>query len=352
VSLHAEVHVRRGKLHLGVTFDVGAEETVVLLGPNGAGKTTLLSVLAGLVSLDEGRVELDDVVLDDPQTGQWVPTERRPIGYVFQDHLLFPHLSAVDNVAFGPRARGQRRADARRAALGWLERFGLAEHASARPRELSGGQAQRVALARALASAPMLMLLDEPLAALDATTRMEVRRDLQQHLKGFDGPRLVVTHDPIDVLALADRVIVLEHGQILQTGTLADLRAAPRSRYVADLVGINLYRGTLSGSTVTLRDGGRLVVVNDQHRTGEVFAAVRPEAVALHRDRPEGSPRNAWAATVRTVDHEGPRARVTLSGPIPITAEITQRAADELGVVAGTNAWVSVKATEIETYAA
>jgi molybdate transport system ATP-binding protein len=352
MTLHADVHVRRGTLDLDVTLEVGAGETVVLLGPNGAGKTTLLSVVAGLVGLDEGRIALDDLVLDDPQSGEWVPTERRPIGYVFQDQLLFPHLSAVDNVAFGLRAGGRRRADARREAMMWLERFGLAAQAGARPGELSGGQGQRVALARALARAPSMVLLDEPLAALDATTRMEVRRDLGRHLGSFDGPRLVVTHDPIDVMALADRVIVLEHGQVAQTGTLADLRATPRSRYVADLVGINLYRGTLFGSRVTLPEGGELVVVNDDHRTGEVFAAVRPEAVALHRDRPEGSPRNTWAARVMTIDHEGPRARVTLGGSIPITAEITERAADELGVAVGTNAWVSVKATEIETYAA
>jgi molybdate transport system ATP-binding protein len=352
MSLHADLHVRRGTLDLDVTLDVGARETVVLLGPNGAGKTTLLAVLAGLVGLDEGRIALDDRVLDDPQSGEWVPTERRPIGYVFQDHLLFPHLSALDNVAFGLRASGRRRADARRDALGWLERFGLADRAGARPRELSGGEAQRVALARALARAPSLVLLDEPLAALDATTRMEVRRDLHRHLERFDGPRVVVTHDPIDVMALADRVIVLEHGQVVQRGTLDDLRVMPRSRYVADLVGINLYRGTLFGSSVTLRDGGELVVVNDDHRTGEVFAAVRPDAVALHRDQPEGSPRNTWAAKVITIDHEGPRARVTLGGSIPITAEITERAADELGVAVGTDAWVSVKATEIETYAA
>ena len=352
MTLHAAVHVRRGTLDLDVTLKVGTGETVVLLGPNGAGKTTLLSVLAGLVGLDEGRIALDDLVLDDPQSGDWVPTERRPIGYVFQDQLLFPHLSALDNVAFGLRADGCRRGDARREAMQWLERFGLAAQAGARPRELSGGQGQRVALARALARAPSLLLLDEPLAALDATTRMEVRRDLGRHLGSFNGPRLVVTHDPIDVMALADRVIVLEHGQVAQTGTLADLRATPRSRYVADLVGINLYRGTLFGSRVTLREGGELVVVNDDRRTGEVFAAVRPEAVALHRDRPEGSPRNTWAARVMTIDHEGPRARVTLGGSIPITAEITERAADELGVAVGTDAWVSVKATEIETYAA
>jgi len=351
VTLDADLRVRRGTFDLKVLMQLDARETVVLLGPNGAGKTTLLSLLAGLVPLDEGRITLDGSVLDDPQLGVWVPTDQRPIGYVFQDHLLFPHLSALDNVAFGPRARGHRRRDARRDAQVWLDRLGLADLADARPRELSGGQAQRVALARALASTPRLLLLDEPLAALDATTRIDVRRDLRQHLQDFDGPRLMVTHDPVDAMALADRVIVLEHGQIAQAGTLAELRATPRSRYVADLVGINLYRGTLAGSRVALSGGAELVVVNADDQAGDVFAVVRPDAVALHRDRPEGSPRNTWAATVTTIDHEGPRARVTLEGPISITAEITERAARDLAVGVGTQAWVSVKATEIETYA-
>ncbi len=352
MSLDAALRVRRGAFDLDVDLGIESRETVVLVGPNGAGKTTVLSLLSGLVPLDDGRITLDGLVLDDPRNGDWVPTERRSIGYVFQDHLLFPHLSALDNVAFGPQAQGRRRRDARRDAWASLERLGLAGRAGARPRELSGGEAQRVALARALARAPRLLLLDEPLAALDATTRIGVRRDLRRHLAEFDGPCLVVTHDPVDAMALADRVIVIEHGRTVQTGTLAELRAAPRSRYVADLVGINLYRGTLAGSRIALTGGAELVVVNDDDQAGEVFAVVRPDAVALHRDRPEGSPRNTWMATVTTVDHEGPRARVTLEGPLSITAEITERAALDLAVTVGSHAWVSVKATEIETYAA
>jgi molybdate transport system ATP-binding protein len=207
-----------------------------------------------------------------------------------------------------------------------------------------------VALARALATSPRLLLLDEPLAALDATTRIDVRRDLRHHLDGFAGPRVLVTHDPVDAMALADRVAVLENGLVAQSGTLTELRAAPRSRYVADLVGVNLYRGTLHGTQVTLPAGASLVVVNDENESGDVFATVRPEAVALHRDRPEGSPRNAWAATVATIDVDGHRARVGLEGPIAITAEITQSALDELHITPGTRAWVSVKATEVETY--
>ena len=350
MSLDADVRVGRGVLDLHVELGVGPGETVVLLGPNGAGKTTLLSALAGLVPIDDGHITLDGVVLDDPARRSWVATERRPIGFVFQDHRLFPHLSALDNVAFGLRTRGVHRVEARREARTWLDRLDLAARADARANELSGGQAQRVALARALAVSPRLLLLDEPLAALDATTRIGVRRDLRRHLEGFAGPRVLVTHDPVDAMALADRVAVLEDGHVAQAGTLTELRAAPRSRYVADLVGVNLYRGTLHGTKVTLPAGADLVVVNDKNESGEVFAAVRPEAVALHRDRPEGSPRNAWAGTVATIDLDGHRARVRLEGPIAITAEITQSALDELHLAPGTRAWVSVKATEVETY--
>jgi molybdate transport system ATP-binding protein len=350
MSLRADVHVRRGALDLHVEVVVAAGETVVVLGPNGAGKTTLLSALAGLVPIDEGHVTLDDHVLDDPQQGSWVATDRRPIGFVFQDHRLFPHLSSLDNIAFGLRTRGVPRVEARREARRWLDRMDLDDYADARPNRLSGGQAQRVALARALAVSPRLLLLDEPLAALDATTRIDVRRDLRRHLDTFAGPRVLVTHDPVDAMALADRVAVLESGHVAQAGTLTELWAAPRSRYVADLVGVNLYRGILRGTEVTLADGGRLVVANDDNDSGPIFAAVRPEAVALHHDPPEGSPRNAWAATVTTIDLDGHRARVRLEGPVAITAEITQAALDELHLIPGTGAWVSVKATEIETY--
>ncbi len=197
-SLEAEVEVRLGRLDLGVELALASGELVVLLGPNGAGKTTLLRAVAGLVPLRRGRVVLDGMVLDDATSGEHVPTERRPIGFVFQDYLLFPHLSSLENVAFGLRARGVPRAEARRRAAAWLDRVGLAGHAGSRPRALSGGQAQRVALARAMVADPRLLLLDEPLAALDAASRAEVRRDLRRHLASFDGTRLLVTHDPLE----------------------------------------------------------------------------------------------------------------------------------------------------------
>jgi molybdate transport system ATP-binding protein len=350
VSLDVDVHLQRNAFDLTVALRAEPGETVALLGPNGAGKTTLLWAIAGLVAIDRGHVRLDDVLLDDPEQATWIPTERRRIGFVFQDHALFPHLSALDNIAFGLRAGGVRRAEARRQAHAWLERMGLAAHAAARPRELSGGEAQRVALARALAISPRLLLLDEPLAALDATTRIGVRRDLRRHLDSFAGSRLLVTHDPLDAVALADRVIVLEGGHVAQTGRLDELRAEPRSPYVADLVGVNLYRGVLTGTRVQLAGDADLVVVNDENLRGDVWAAIRPEAVALHRQPPSGSPRNTWPATVTSVDLEGRRARVGLDGPVPIVAEITAAALDELVLVPDTPAWVSVKATEIETY--
>jgi molybdate transport system ATP-binding protein len=350
VSLEARVELRLGRLELAAELAVAAGELVVLLGPNGAGKTTLLRALAGLVPLRWGRVVLDGVVLDDVATGQHVATERRPIGFVFQDYLLFPHLSALENVAFALRARGMARAEARRRAAAWLERVGLAGHAGSRPRALSGGQAQRVALARALVSDPRLLLLDEPLAALDAATRTVLRRDLRRRLATFGGTRLLVTHDPLEAIALADRLVVLEAGRITQTGTPDQVSRHPRSRYVAELVGMNLFRGRAAGAAVELDGGGRLVVAGDHH--GEVFAAVHPHAVALHRRAPEGTPRNVWAGTADTLEVVGDRVRVRVAGAVPIVAEVTPAAAGELRLADGGPVWATVKATEVTVYPA
>jgi len=350
MSLEAEVGLTLGRLQLEVELAVGTGELVVLLGPNGAGKTTLLRALAGLLALDRGRVVLDGAVLEDSAAGAWVPTERRPIGFVFQDYLLFPHLSALENVAFGLRARGLGRAEARRRAGAWLDRVGLAGHAGARPRALSGGQAQRVALARAMVSEPRLLLLDEPLAALDAATRAEVRRDLRRHLASFGGTRLLVTHDPLEAMALADRLVVLEHGRVTQSGRPAEVSQRPRSGYVAELVGVNLYRGRADGAAVELAGGGRLIAAGD-HR-GEVFAAVHPRAVALHRRVPEGTPRNVLAGTADTVDVVGDRVRVRVTGQVPIVAEVTPAAVGELHLADGGPVWASVKATEVTVYPA
>src|SRR6185436_15911922 len=219
MRLVAHVRVVRGGFALDVALTVEAGETVAILGPNGSGKTTLLHALAGLVPLDKGDVHLDGDIFDDVAAGVSMVTEHRPVAVVFQDLLLFPHLSALENVAFGLRCRGQSAPGARHAAQIWLDRMGLGAFANARPPTLSGGQAQRVALARALAVQPKLLLLDEPLAAVDVQVRAQLRRDLRRHLASFDGVRVLVTHDPLEAFALADRVAVLEGGRVVQTGT-------------------------------------------------------------------------------------------------------------------------------------
>jgi molybdate transport system ATP-binding protein len=351
-GLQAVLGLRMGTLAVEAALEVARGEVVGLLGPNAAGKTTLLRALAGLTSLEHGRVVLDGELLDDVTAGAQVPTEHRSIGVVFQDYRLFPHLSALDNVAFGLRARGTPRDQARRSAEEWLERVGLGRCARARPRALSGGQAQRVALARALATEPRLLLLDEPLAALDAGARAELRHELQRHLAGFAGSCVLVTHDLIEAVTLADRLVVIEDGRITQAGPPGDVSLHPRSRYVADLVGLNLYRGQASGELIALSHGQQLVAINDGHLSGDVFAVVQPRDVALHRTHPEGSPRNVWSGTAEILDAMGERVRVRLSGPVTVVAEVTPAAVAELRLDDGGPVWASVKATEVSVYPA
>ena len=347
MSLEADVRVRRAGFALEARFSVAAGETVAVLGPNGAGKTTLLRALAGLVPV-EGRVVLDGEVLDDSAAGHHVPTERRRVGLVFQDHVLFPHMSVLDNVAFGLRAQGRPRAadTARR----WLEDAGLGERADTLPGRLSGGQAQRVALIRTLATEPRLLLLDEPLSALDVSVRADVRRELLRALAGFEGVRLLVTHDPIEAMALADRLVVIESGRIVQSGPPADVTARPRSRFVADLAGVNLLRGEAHGDHIKLSGGAEIAAA--EAGQGDVFAVIHPRAVALYLSRPAGTPRNVWQGHADGVDVQGDRVRVRVGGPVPIVAEVTPSAVRELGLDGGGQVWVSVKATEISVYPA
>jgi molybdate transport system ATP-binding protein len=353
VSLKAHIALRRGVLDLDARLDARHGEIMVLLGPNGSGKTTMLRALAGLLPLERGRVELDGVVFEDAQAGIRVPTEHRSLGLLFQDYVLFPHLSAVDNVAFGLRSGGLPKKDARRLAAEWLSRVGLpADHHHARPRTLSGGQAQRVALARALARDPGLLLLDEPLAALDASARAGLRRELRRHLVSFEGTCLVVTHDPIEAVALADTLVVLEAGRVTQTGSPGDVTAHPRSRYVADLVGINLLRGRVRDDVVQLPGGARLTSPSARDAGDEVFAVIQPAAVALHRAHPDGSPQNVWRGTAEIVDIAGDRVRVQVSGELPLVAEITPDAVAALDLGSGGEVWAAVKATEIRVYPA
>jgi molybdate transport system ATP-binding protein len=349
--LDADLDVRRDAFRLRMSLSVAAGEVVAMLGPNGAGKTTVLRALSGLLPIDHGYVRLGRDVLEDVTARIRLAPERRRVGMVFQDYLLFPHLTARENVAFGLRARGVDRESARRRADEALDRMGLAEHAGQRPAALSGGQAQRVALARALVTEPRLMLLDEPLAALDAGTRLEVRADLRRRLAEFDGATVVVTHDAVDAFVLADRLVVVEAGEVVQTGTPAEVATRPVTSYVARLVGLNLYRGVAADGVVTLASGARLV--GPHHDNGTVLVAFRPSSVVLHRHRPDvSSARNTWAARVVSLEQQGDTVRVSLSGPMEAAADVTPLAVAELGLEPGAEVWAALKATETAVYPA
>ncbi len=347
MSLEADFTVRRGELELTVAVSAPAGQVTAVLGPNGSGKSTLLDCIAGAVGIDGGSIVLGGVVLDQPPK-TFLPQRCRQVGAVHQDLLLFPHMRVLDNVAFGPRSRGLPASAARSRAREWLLKVGAGELEARRPGELSGGQAQRVALARALATEPRALLLDEPLSALDAGTRIEVRRELRRHLDDYEGATVLVTHDPLDVLALADRVAILEHGRLSQAGSVAEVTRHPRSRYVADLIGTNLLHGTASGAAVTVEGGARLSTAEDHE--GPVFLTIDPAAIALHRIEPEGSPRNRWHTTVAHLDVLGDRVRVQLGPPVPVVAEVTAAAVAELGLHEGSTVWASAKATEVAAY--
>ncbi|WP_107482033.1 ABC transporter ATP-binding protein [Streptomyces sp. JHA26] len=344
-GLDARLVVDRGAFRLDVSLAAAPGEVVALLGPNGAGKTTALRALAGLLPLTGGHLRLDGVALDG------TPPESRPVGVVFQDYLLFPHLTALDNVAFGPRCRGAAKAEARALAATWLDRMGLAGHAGAKPRRLSGGQAQRVALARALATNPRLLLLDEPLAALDARTRLEVRAQLRRHLADFEAVAVLVTHDPLDAMVLADRLVVVEHGTVVQEGGPADIARRPRTDYIAQLVGLNLYRGLADAHTVRL-DGGPAITTTED-LSGPVFVAFPPSAVTLYGERPAGSSaRNLWRCEVAGLETHGDQIRVDLTGELTLAADLTTVAAAELGLHPGAPVWATVKAAQTHAYPA
>lgn len=345
-GLEATLVVHRSpSFDLDVRLSIPTGRTAALLGPNGAGKSTAVSALAGILPLDAGRIEVGGVVLDDPLAGIFVPPERRRVGVVFQDGLLFPHLSVLDNVAFGPRSQGVSFRRAHERAREWLDRLDLTALGGRRPGELSGGQAQRVALARTLATAPRLLLLDEPLGALDVTTRSRIRRVLSEHLRTFDGPRLLITHDPAEAFLLADEIYVIEDGRVTQSGTADDIRLRPRTPYGADLAGSGFFRGTARNGEVEI--DGHVLHIADPVISGPVLVTLRPAAFSVHRSRPEGSFRNIWSTRVERVEALGHRVRLLTGPPFPVTVEVTGEARAELALVRGTEIWVAVKATEI-----
>jgi molybdate transport system ATP-binding protein len=350
-GLIVDAEVSRGSFTLAVRLAAAPGQVLGLLGPNGAGKSTLLSAVAGLVPVSAGRITLAGQVMDDADAGVFVEAAGRPVGFVFQDYRLFPHLTVADNVAFSPRARGLGRPAARSAARHWIERLRLADLANRKPDQLSGGQAQRVALARALAGQPDLLLLDEPLSALDAGTRLDVQAELKRHLAEFTGPCLLVTHDPLEALVLADQLIVLEDGRIVQQGTPAHVASKPATGYVAKLVGLNLYAGRADGSRVALTGGGAFVVP-DQGQHGDVLVAMRPSAVVVSSQHPRpSSARNTWSAKVAGLTLLADRVRLDLDGQPPALVDVTPAAVAELSLAPGRQVWLTVKATDLEVYA-
>jgi molybdate transport system ATP-binding protein len=321
-GLRAEIDVP-GRVTASFTAERG--DVVAVIGPNGAGKTTLLRALAGIVDAGpRALVEVGGTSWTDPP----VLVRDRRVGLVFQDRALFPHLSALDNVAFGLRSRGVARAEAEATARSWLDRFGVADLADRRPRQLSGGQAQRVAIARALATDPALLLLDEPFAGLDVGVATALRLELTRHLAAYDGVALLVTHHALDALTLASRVLVLDEGRVAQEGTPEEVAARPRTDHVARLVGLNVLR------------------------LDDTFRAFTPTAVTVSRHEPEGSARLRWRGEILSVAPHGDALRLLVDAGPHLLADVTPAAAAELGLAPGRTVWLAVKETAVERYSA
>lgn len=349
MSVAAQFLTRVGDFRLEAELTCEPGQTVALLGPNGAGKSTVLRSIAGLLPIDEGSIEIDGRPVDDPASRVFVPPEQRSVGVVFQDYLLFPHMTVRQNIEFGPRNQrsslyGASNVDA------WIETFDLTELLDRKPGELSGGQAQRVALARALATDPRLLLLDEPLSALDAATKANVRAELRHFLQAFEHGTVIVTHDPLDALVLADRIVVVESGRVTQEGFTAEVASAPRTDYLAALLGVSLIRGTMHAGTIACDGGGELVTSSSLE--GSVAAVIRPQAISLHTIKPEGSARNVWHTTVTNVEAQGDHVRVSLAGPPSLVAAVTPAVVAEMGIVPGREIYASLKATDIAVYPA
>ncbi len=348
VSLEAHFVVRRPAHTTTIDLDAEPGEVVGLIGPNGAGKSTTLRALAGLLPVDDGEIRLHGTLLSGPDVH--VRAHERGVGFVFQDHLLFPHLTALDNVAFGRRSHGTSRAESRSHAAEWLTRLDVPELADRKPRELSGGQAQRVAIARALASEPRMLLLDEPTAALDASSAMTLRTQLREHLRAFSGVSVVVTHTALDAMVMTDRIVVLDGGDIVQVGTPTQVAAQPRTQHVAALVGLNLVRGDAREGVITVPGG--MTIVSSEQLTGTAFATFSPATVSLFTSKPEGSPRNVWRGRVTSVAPHGDAVRVQVETGTRLLADITAAALAALDLRTGSVVWATVKATEVRTYPA
>jgi len=352
MSFTLDLHVAERDVRLHLTVATG--ETVAILGPNGAGKSTLLGTIAGLITPDTGRAELDGTVLFDlPAAGTgrrlWRPPHQRGVSLLAQEALLFPHLSVLDNVAFGPRSAGIPAAKARAVATRWLREVGAEPLAARRPAELSGGQAQRIAVARALAADPGLLLLDEPLAALDISVAPAMRRMLRRVLA--ERSAVIVTHDVLDAYTLADRVIIVENGRIVDQGTPAAVFDRPRSAFAAGLAGLNLVTGVRRGTTLVTADAAATIDnVPEPVVAAEgapLSLAVRPAAVSVSA-KPPADP---GLARVRAalIDLE-PRGDFVRARSAVLAADVSPKEAAQLDLAVGSPVWFSFAATSATLY--
>ncbi|MDP2287256.1 MAG: ABC transporter ATP-binding protein [Actinomycetota bacterium] len=348
MTIAARFTLERGTFALKVDLTILAGQVTAIVGPNGAGKTSFLRALAGLDRITTGEIRMDEQLVDNSDRVFVAPKDRSS-GYVFQNYLLFPHLSVLENVAFGFRSRGIPRRQARQRSERMLTQLGIASLARRKPATLSGGQAQRVALARALGGDPSLLLLDEPLSAADAETKNDLRAGLVERLKEFEGCCVVVTHDPIDALLFADRVIVLEHGQVVQDDSPAGIAAHPHTRYVAALLSLNLLRGVASDGELVMGNGRAVQIANNSLQ-GPAAAVIRPESIGLHREQPQGSARNVWPGVVSLIQPWEDRVRVHVDAGPSLIATITTGALAELDFKPGSPVWLSAKAVDIRAY--
>lgn len=352
VSLTATIADR----DISFEFDCADGEVVAVLGPNGAGKSTLLSLISGLLRPDAGRVALGKDVVTDTRTGVFVPAHARGVASLTQNALLFPHLTVEANVAFAPRSRGVRTREAREMARRWLTSVDAAQLADRKPSELSGGQAQRVAIARALAADPRVLLLDEPMSALDVDTAPSVRRLLRTVLREQRRTAVVVTHDLLDALALADTVVVVESGRIVERGPTTEVLTAPRSAFAARIAGVNLIAGAIDGAQSLTTSWGLTVAGHSDTDRGEGVAVFAPSAVAVHLEPPHASPRNVFPVTIAEMDVHG--ATVRLRGPHNpdgspgIAADVTAAAVAELDLEPGRDVYFVVKSQEVAIHSA
>jgi molybdate transport system ATP-binding protein len=353
------LRVSAGLRQRDTEFDVSLTdgEVLAVLGPNGAGKSTLLMMIAGLLKPDSGHIRLGDTVLSDTDAGTFMPAHARGVAMLSQQAMLFPHMSVAANVGYAPRCRGLSRRAARTAARRWLDAVDAADLAERRPAQLSGGQAQRVALARALAAEPRLLLLDEPMAALDVSAAPAMRRLLREVLSDTGRTAIIVTHDVLDALAIADKVIVVDRGRIVERGPVREVLSTPRSEFAATIAGVNLVSGSIAEPGI-LRTawGAHFSGISELPVGAPAIALFRPSAVAVHLSAPHASPRNVIAVTITELDIHGTTVRVRGADPrddrTVLAADITAAAAADLDLEPGRGVYFVVKTQEVQLHPA